>query len=214
MKLANKAIRTKNGMMICIGCVETFYEHSNHISWLDWRTIEYSSIMTPSERAIRLLKSQEVSPFHFKLALEIHSSTSPSNAAFYGFKYFQYSTHQCDTRFEFGDPRIHGWCVAQRVLSLNDSRTATNPIVHTVMGSTLIEHDENDLESGNATIQRLLHEKDMQIEELRTLNEELRSSNGQLKEELHLADMRINEMEGLIEKLKDDLILGTKTVHS
>ena len=82
------------------------------------------------------------------------------------------------------------------------------------MGSTLIEHDENDLESGNATIQRLLHEKDMQIEELRTLNEELRSSNGQLKEELHLADMRINEMEGLIEKLKDDLILGTKTVHS
>ena len=81
------------------------------------------------------------------------------------------------------------------------------------MGSTLIEHDVNDIEFGDATIQRLLHEKDMQIEELKNLNEELRSLNEQLKNELRLGDMRINEMEGLIEKLKDDLILGTKTVH-
>ena len=80
------------------------------------------------------------------------------------------------------------------------------------MGSTLIEHDENDLETGNATIERLLQEKDMQIEELRNLNEELRSLNEQLKDELRFADVSINEMEGLIEKLKDDLILGTKTV--
>ena len=80
------------------------------------------------------------------------------------------------------------------------------------MGSALIEHDEHDLESGNATIERLLYENDMQIEELRNLNEELRSLNEQLKDELRLGDMRINEMEGLIEKLKDDLILGTKTV--
>ena len=53
----------------------------------------------------------------------------------------------------------------------------------------------------------------MQIEELEVLNEKLRNLNEQLKDELNAADMRINEMEQLIEKLKDDLILGTKTVH-
>ena len=77
----------------------------------------------------------------------------------------------------------------------------------------MIEHDENDSEAGNATIQRLLHEKDVQIEELRTLNEKLRSLNEQLKDELRLADVRIDELEQSIEKLKDDLILGTKTIH-
>ena len=96
---------------------------------------------------------------------------------------------------------------------MNDASTVTNSTVHTVMGSTLIEHDENNSESGNATIQRLLYEKDMQIEELRKLNEELRSLNEQLKDDLRRGDMCINEMEELIEKLKNDLILGTKTVH-
>ncbi len=76
----------------------------------------------------------------------------------------------------------------------------------------MIERDENQLESGNETTQRL-HEKDTQIEELRNLNEKLRRLNEQLTDELNLADMRIDEMERLIEKLKDDLILGTKTGH-
>ena len=78
----------------------------------------------------------------------------------------------------------------------------------------MVDHDENDVESGNTTIERLLHEKDMQIEELRKLNEELRSLNELLKDELNLADVRIDELEQSIEKLKDDFILGTKTAHS
>ena len=90
--------------------------------------------------------------------------------------------------------------------------TVINPIVHTAMDSITIESDENQLESGNEVTQRL-REKDMQIEELRNLNEQLRCLNVQLKDELNAADMRINEMEQLIEKLKGDLILGTKTVR-
>lgn len=78
----------------------------------------------------------------------------------------------------------------------------------------MIEHNDNDSEIRNVTIQRLLHQKDMQIEELRELNEELRSLNEQLKDELHLADIRIDELEQSVEKLRDDLILGTKTAHS
>ena len=96
---------------------------------------------------------------------------------------------------------------------MNDASTVTNSTLHTVIGSTLIEHDENNSESGNATVQRLLQEKDMQIEELRISNEELRSLNEQLKAGLRLAEVQIDELEQLIEKLKDDLILGTKTVH-
>lgn len=199
--------------MICIGCVETFYGHFDHVSWLAGQPIKYNTLRNFSERTTRLLKSQKVSPFRFTLALGVHLSIFPRNAASYGFKHLQSPTHKCDTRFEYGDPRLHGRYVAQRVLSLNDASKVTNPTVHIVTGSTLIEHDENNSESGNTTIQRLLHEKDVQIEELRKLNEELRSLNEQLKDELHLADIRIVEMEGLIEKLKDDLILGTKTVH-
>ena len=78
----------------------------------------------------------------------------------------------------------------------------------------MVDLDENDVESGNATIQRLLHEKDVQIEEMRGLNEELRRLNKQLKDELHLADVRIDELEQSVEKLRDDLILGTKSAHS
>ena len=90
--------------------------------------------------------------------------------------------------------------------------TVINPIIHTATDRITIESEENQLESGNVVTQRL-HEKDMQIEELEVLNEKLRNLNEQLKDELNAADMRINEMEQLIEKLKDDLILGTKTVH-
>ena len=78
----------------------------------------------------------------------------------------------------------------------------------------MVDLDENDVDSGNGTIQRLLHEKDVQIEEMRGLNEELRRLNEQLKDELHLADVRINELEQSVEKLRDDLILGTKSTHS
>ena len=87
-----------------------------------------------------------------------------------------------------------------------------NSIAHTATDRITIERDENHLESGNELARRQ-HEKDTQIEELRTLNEKLRSLNEQLKHELNLADKRIDEMEQLIEDLKDDLILGTKTVH-
>ena len=78
----------------------------------------------------------------------------------------------------------------------------------------MVDLDENDVDSRNATIQRLLHEKHMQIEEMRGLNEELRRSNDQLKDELHLADVRIDELKQSVEKLRDDLILGTKSAHS
>ena len=199
--------------MICIGCVETFYEHFDHISWLAGRTIKYNALRNLGERATRLLKSQKVSPSRFTSALGVHLSISSRNAASYGFKRLESPTHKCNMRFASGDPRFHGRYVAQRVLSLNIARKVTNLTLHKVTGSTLIEHDETDLESGDATIQRLLHEKDVQIEELRKLNEELRSLNEQLKDELRLADVRSVEMEQMIEKLKDDLILGTKTVH-
>ena len=85
-------------------------------------------------------------------------------------------------------------------------------IAHTAADRIMNERNENHLESGNRVTQGL-HEKDMQIEELRKLNEKLRSLNEQLKDELHAADMRIDKMGQLIENLKDDLILGTKTVH-
>ena len=88
-----------------------------------------------------------------------------------------------------------------------------NSTAHIAADRIMIERNENHSESGNGVIRRL-HEKDMQIEELRKLNEKLRSLNEQLKHELNLADTRIDEMEQLIEDLKDDLILGTKTVHS
>ncbi len=115
--------------------------------------------------------------------------------------------------FEFGNNRVHEqYFVVQIVLSLNDASTVINSIAHTATDSTVIERDENHLESGNETAQRL-QEKDTQIEELRNLNKKLRSLNEQLNLELNLADTRIDEMERLIEKLNDDLILGTKTVH-
>ena len=89
IELANKAISMKDGQMLCIGCVETFYEHSNHISWLAWRNIKHNTMETSSESAPTLLKkSQEVNPFPFESALEVHLSTSPRNAAIYRFKYF------------------------------------------------------------------------------------------------------------------------------
>ena len=76
----------------------------------------------------------------------------------------------------------------------------------------ILERDENQYGSRSEVIQRL-HEKDTQIEVLKTLNEKLRSLNERLKDELNAADMHMDEMEELIEKLKDDLILGTKTAH-
>ena len=91
--------------------------------------------------------------------------------------------------------------------------TVIDTIAHTAADSIMIERNESHSESGNETTQRL-HEKDRQIEELRNLNEKLRSLNEQLRDELNVADLRIDEMEPLIENLKDDLILGTKTVHS
>lgn len=87
-----------------------------------------------------------------------------------------------------------------------------NPTAYTATDGIMIKRNENRLGSGNEITNRL-HEKDTQIEELRNLNEKLRRLNEQLKEELNAADMRIDEMELLIEDLKDDLILGTKTVH-
>ena len=87
-----------------------------------------------------------------------------------------------------------------------------NLIAHTATDRIMIERDDNHLEAGNEVARRL-HEKDAQIEELRKLNKKLRSLNEQLKHELNLADKRIDEMEQLIEDLKDDLILGTKTVY-
>ena len=98
------------------------------------------------------------------------------------------------------------------MLPLNDVSIVIDPIAHTATDSIMVERNENQLTSGNEVTQRL-HQKDTQIEELRNLNEKLRSLNEQLKDELNLADMRIDEMEQLIEKLKDDLILGTNTVH-
>ena len=81
---ANKTIKMKDGMMICIECVETSYEHLDHISWLAGQPIKYNTLKNFSERTTRLLKNQEVSPFRFKLTLEIHLSISHRNAASYG----------------------------------------------------------------------------------------------------------------------------------
>ena len=163
----------------------------------------------PSERALPLLKSQEVSLFQFESMLGICLSISPRN---YEFKCLQFPTRKCYKRFEFGNIRVHERYVAYSALLLNDVSAEFNPIAHTAADRIMIERDENQLESGNGVTRRL-HEKDAQIEELRNLNEKLRSLNAQLKDELHAADMRIDEMERLIENLKDDLILGTKTVH-
>ena len=87
-----------------------------------------------------------------------------------------------------------------------------DPIAHTATDRITIERDENHMESRNEVARRL-HEKDTQIEESRNLNEKLRILNEQLKHELNLTDKRIDEMGQLIEDLKDDLILGTNTVH-
>ena len=112
IQLANKAITATNGKIICVGCVETFYEHSHHTSWLAWRTIKYKSTRMPTERAILSWESPEVSPFHIKLALEIHLSTFPRNAASSGFQRLQSPTHKCYMRSEFRDNRVHERYVA------------------------------------------------------------------------------------------------------
>ena len=63
----------------------------------------------PSERAIPLLKIQEVKFFHSKSVLGICLLISLRN---YEFKRLQFPTRKCYWRFEFGKNRVHEWYVA------------------------------------------------------------------------------------------------------